>query len=304
MGLDLSHLFPRRGISPPGRGKGKPARPPTAPSLLCLLTLCVLWAGCTSVSQMKKRYDAGDETQFDKILEVASRPDYPYATRKNAVRALGEIGDPRAVPNLINILRELSQRTTLQQESMVALGRIGDPSAVTEIGRLLDRSLTSAGEELRMVAMQVLGQLGGTEAAEILLNALSYYDRAMLLSESRSLKGVFSGDEHGLRALQDSLRRPMGLTGGPGPGLFPGQQGPAGGLFGPETGLPQNRIEDTTPKERDLAHQSLVRVGDPALPVIEQHISQRETTVTLRNELVEIIEQIRQGQADAPGGSG
>lgn len=295
MGLDLSHPFSRRGISPPSRGIGKAAG---------ALTVCLLLAGCTSVSQMKKRYDAGDETQLDKILEVASRPDYPYATRKNAVKALGEIGDPRAVPALINILRELSQRTTLQQEAMIALGNIGDRSAVTEIGRLLDRSLSSSGDELRMVAIQVLGQLGGTEAAEILLNALSYYDRAMLIAESRSLKGVFTGDEHGLRALQDSLRRPLGLTGGSGPGLFPGQQGPVGGLFGPEAGVPQNRIEDTTPKERKLAHQSLVRVGDPALAVIDQHMSQRETTVTLRNELVEIIEQIRQGQPSAPGESG
>ena len=303
MGLDLSHRMHRRGISPWSGGKGKTARSLAAPSILCLLSLSVLLAGCTSVSQMKKRYDEGDETQLDKILEVASRPDYPYATRKNAVKALGEIGDPRAVPALINILRELAQRTTLQQEAMIALGRIGDPSAVTEIGRLLDRSLSSSGDELRMVAMEVLGQLGGTEAAEILLNALAYYDRAMLLSESRSLKGVFSGDEQGLRALQDSLRRPLGLTGG-GPGLFPGQQGPVGGLFGPQAGLPQKRIEDTTPKERDLAHQALVRVGDPALPVIEQHMSQRETTVTLRNELVEILGQIRQGQASTPGESG
>ena len=294
MGLDLSHSLHPRGISPLRRGKGKTVR---------FLVLCLLWTGCTSVSQMKKRYDAGDEAQYDKILQVASRPDYPYATRKSAVKALGEIGDPRAVPNLINILRELSQRTTLQQEAMLALGRIGDPSAVTEIGRLLDRSLSSSGDELRMVAVQVLGELGGTEAAEILLNALSYYDRAMLIAESRSLKGVFTGDDQGLRALQDSLRRPLGLTGG-GPGLFPGQQGPAGGLFGPEAGLPQERIEDTTPKERDLAHRSLVRVGDPALPVIEQHISKRETTVTLRNELVEIIEEIRRGHPSDPGESG
>ena len=265
-----------------------------------LLTLCLLWSACTSVSQMKKRYDEGDESQYDKILEVAGRPDYPYATRKSAVKALGEIGDPRAVPTLINTLRELAQRTTLQQEAMVALGRIGDRSAVTEIGRLLDRSLSSSGEELRMVALQVLGQLGGTEAAEILLNALSYYDRAMLIAESRSLKGVFTGDEQGLLALQDSLRRPLGLT-GHGPGLFPGQQG--GGLFGPDTSLPQKKPEETTPKERDLAHQSLVRIGDEALPVIEQHLARRETTVTLRNELVEIIEQIRQAQGSAPGES-
>jgi hypothetical protein len=270
--------------------------------ILGLLTLCVLWTACTSVSQMKKRYDAGDEGQYGRILEVAGRPDYPYATRKNAVKALGEIGDPRAVPTLISILRELAQRTTLQQEAMIALGRIGDPSAVTEIGRLLDRSLTSSGDELRLVAIQVLGQLGGTEAAEILLNALSYYDRAMLIAESRSLKGVFTGDEQSLRAMQDSLRRPLGLTGQG--GLFPGQQGPVGGLFGPGTGLPQQRMEDTTPKERDLAHESLVRVGDPALAVIEQHMAQRETTVTLRNELIEIIEQIRQDTGSAPGESG
>lgn len=285
------------------RRSGKTLRPLTALAAMGLVSIGLLWTACTSVSQMKSRYEAGDESQYDKILEVAGRPDYPYATRKSAVKILGEIGDPRAVPTLINILRELSQRTTLQQEAMIALGSIGDSSAVAEIGRLLDRSLSSSGEELRMVAMQVLGQIGGTEAAEILLNALSYYDRAMLMQESRSLRGVFTGDDQGLRALQDSLRRPFGLT-GQGPGLLPGQQGPVGGFFGPGSGTPGMKAEDTTPKERDLAHQSLVRVGDPALPVIERHMAQRETTVTLRNELVEIVEQIRQGQASAPGEAG
>ena len=285
------------------RGSGKTRRPLTAIAVLGLVSTCLLWTACTSVSQMKKRYEAGDEKQYDKILEVAGRPDYPYATRKSAVKVLGEIGDPRAVPTLVNILRELSQRTTLQQEAMIALGSIGDSSAVAEIGRLLDRSLGSFGDEVRMVAMQVLGQIGGTEAAEILLNALAYYDRAMLVAESRGLRGVFTGDDQGLLALQDSLRRPFGQT-GQGMGLFPGQQGPGSGFFGPGSGPPGVKAEDTTPKERDLAHQSLVRVGDSALPVIDRHMAQRETTVTLRNELVEIVEQIRQGQDSAPGEAG
>ena len=137
------------------------------------LSLLVLGA-CTSVSQMQQRYEAGDHTQLKKIATIAARADYPYATRRNAARVLGEIGNPEVVPVLVSILGEFDQRTTLKSEALTALGRIGDPRAVSGIGRLLDRSLSDTNEELRMAAMPVLGMLGGTEAATILVNALAY----------------------------------------------------------------------------------------------------------------------------------
>ncbi len=257
------------------------------------LSLLVLGA-CTSVSQMQQRYEAGDHTQLKKIATIAARADYPYATRRNAARVLGEIGNPEVVPVLVSILGEFDQRTTLKSEALTALGRIGDPRAVSGIGRLLDRSLSDTNEELRMAAMPVLGMLGGTEAATILVNALAYYDVVMIHSESRIQRGVFSGDEQSIRDLQDSLRTPgRAGRGGDLSGYGSGAFGTPSGMFGTEMAGPVERRVDTTPEERALAHNSLVQVGEPALPIIQEHMAKRQTTITLRNELVEILVKIR-----------
>lgn len=252
---------------------------------------------------MQERYEAGDERQYDRILTIADRRDYPYATRKGAVKALGEIGDARAVPVLSRILGEFDQRTTLKQEALGALGRIGDRAAVGAIGRLLDRSLGDTSNELRLAAMPVLGSLGGPEAAGLLVNALSYYDLVMLRSEHAVLRGVFTGDEQSIRDLRDSLRVPEGIQSGQ-LDAFGGTQGfPTSGMFGTETSIAPLALEDSTPKERSLAHESLVRIGVDAIPVIQEHLSRRETTLTLRNELTEILGQIRGEPAAAPGDS-
>ena len=52
---------------------------------------------------------------------------------------------------------------------------------------------------------------------------------------------------------------------------------------------------DNTPVERHLAHISLVQVGLAAVPVIERHLATQETTVTLRTELLAVVEEIRAG---------
>ena len=256
------------------------------------VVLALLLTACTSVSQMQERYEAGDDSQLEKIATIAARPDYPYATRRSAAKALGEIGDARVVPVLVSILGEFDQRTTLKMEALTALGRIGEMGAVTAIGRLLDRSLSDSNEELRMAAMPVLGKLGGDEAATILVNALTYYDLIMLHKEGRVQRGVFSGDEQSIRDLQDSLRAPSRREGdlsGYGSGAF----GTPSGMFGGDLARPKEREIDTTPQERALAHESLARVGAPAVPVIQKHMALRETTISLRNEFHEILREIR-----------
>ena len=113
-----------------------------------LLALFVLQA-CTNVASMQKKYQAGDESQFTKLMQVASRPDYPYATRKRAVQALAQIGDPRALPVFIGALNDYDQRSTLKLEALKGLQAVGDTSSVGAVGRLLDMSLREEGVEMR-----------------------------------------------------------------------------------------------------------------------------------------------------------
>lgn len=255
-----------------------------------LLIAALALAGCTNVAQMKRAYDEGDERQLTKLIEIAARADYPYATRKAAVQALGEIGDDAAVPALAQVLVEFDRRTTLKEQAILALGKIGDTTAVASIGLLLDRSLSDPHAELRVAAMPVLGSLGGGGAAEILVNALQYYDGLMLRSEHSYMRGVFSGEEHVYGGRRDSLNGPMPQIPQMGP-LGVEQRQPVS-MFGTSMEMRPEQMPDTTPEERALAHESLVRVGVAAVPVIEDLLTTRQTTVTLRQELDEILVEI------------
>jgi len=266
-----------------------------------LVLMILLMGGCTNVAQMQRKYLEGDESQLDKLMEIVSRPDYPYATRRKAAKALGEIGDRRAVPVLIATLHGYEQRNTLRLETLIALGKIGDRQAVEPIGRMLDFQLETAGAEIRMGAIEVLGQLGGEKSAGILVNALRYYDIIMLRNEQRAYRGVFSGEEQqfpfppGYGGYGDSTRtgrrNPMGPM-GPTTGMFPGEQAGGVSMFGTPMEF-KNVLYNPTPEERELTHASLVRVGEDAVPVIEKFLISQELTNTLMRELGTIIEEIR-----------
>ncbi len=260
---------------------------------IALLAVVLVPLGCTNVNQMHKLYQAGDHAQLDRIMEIVSRQDYPYATRRKAARILGEIGDPRAVPVLKMALQDYDQRTTLKQDALRALGTIGDQSAALDIGRLLNYSLNTADAELRMAAIEALGQMGGAKAAEILVNALDYYDMLTLRSEQRTPRGVFTGEEispYG-RMHPDSTDGPRRY---PNVGLDPFGEGgqPRVSMFG--TPIEPTQMEyDPTPEERTLTHQAITMVGADAIPVIENHLdSMRVSRPTLRKELLVIISEI------------
>ena len=63
---------------------------------IAFLVIVLAPLGCTNVNQMYKLYQEGDHSQLDRIMEIVSRHDYPYATRarprafsaRSATRAL------------------------------------------------------------------------------------------------------------------------------------------------------------------------------------------------------------------------
>lgn len=263
---------------------------------ITLLVVVLTPLSCTNVNQMHKLYQEGDHAQLERIMEIVSRQDYPYATRRKAARILGEIGDPRAVPVLKIALQDYDQRTTLKQDALRSLGTIGDQSATPAIGRLLDRSLNTADSELRMAAIEALGKMGGTKAAEILVNALGYYDILTLRAEQRTRRGVFTGEERPFpygpygQLAADSTGGPRRY---PNVGLDPfGERSqPRVSMFG--TPIEPTQMEyDPTPEERTLTHQAITAVGKDAIPVIENYLDSLRVSPTLRKELLVIINEI------------
>ena len=276
-----------------------------AATIALAIALAVAAIGCSNVANLQKKHEAGDERALLKLIEIVSRPDYPYGTRRNAARALGEIGRPAAVPALIAALQTYDRRTTLKQEAAIALGKIGDPSAIEAIGRLMDRSLGDENAELRMAILPVIGQLGGPRAAEYLVRALGYYDYLTLQNERKNPRGIFTGEENPWYTPGDSLRYPAQIFDDPqlggGLGGFGGQGSPIG-MFGTEFGSQGQQRPNPTPEERRLAHDSLVAVGEDAIAVIETQIKSKPTTVTLKEELLGIVEEIRSNESLAPAG--
>ena len=234
-----------------------------------LLLPLLIYTGCTNVNQMHQQYQDGDEAQFERIIEIVSRPDYPYATRRKAAQILGEIGDPRAVPVLRNALHDYEQRTTLKQDIVHSLASIGDTSVVVDIGRLLDRSLNTADSDIRMVAVTALGQRGCGKSAESLITALRYYDLLMVRDEQRSFRGVFTGEEQTLPfapGMTDSLGRPKrGFANPSMGGLLGEEQYPRMSMFGTQID-PSEMQYNPTPEERENTHAALGSMGEKAPP--------------------------------------
>jgi hypothetical protein len=56
---------------------------------------------------------------------------------------------------------------------------------------------------------------------------------------------------------------------------------------------PEEMQYDPTPEERERTHQSLVHVGEPAITVIEKFLAENEMTLSLRQELLGIVAEIR-----------
>jgi HEAT repeat protein len=92
----------------------------------------------------------------------------------SAARALGKIGDPRAVAPLMEALRHDSGRTydCIEWYAAEALARIGEPA----LGPLLD-ALTDENAHVRRWSAAALGEMGEPLAVEPLLAALADPER-------------------------------------------------------------------------------------------------------------------------------
>ncbi|MDE0300511.1 MAG: HEAT repeat domain-containing protein [Candidatus Poribacteria bacterium] len=95
-------------------------------------------------------------------------------TRLNAVKALGEIRDENAIPELVKIVNSGSAKRAKDRESpevrqlaVEALGKIGG-AAVKELVEIAENK----GSSLRVDAIQALATLGDERAVNPLLNAL------------------------------------------------------------------------------------------------------------------------------------
>jgi len=120
--------------------------------------------------------------------------------RRQAVQALGEIKDPRAVKPLIGLLND--RDALIRRHAIEALGKIKDVRAVSPLAtRLSDKREES---HVRTAAAEALGTLRDPAALESLIAALKVSDWALRSRAAEALGKI--GDVRALDPLVDALR--------------------------------------------------------------------------------------------------
>lgn len=85
--------------------------------------------------------------------------------RSHACRALGSVGDRRAVTALIERLRDADP--DVRSDAVAALGRLGDASAT---GALIESLRLDPDGEVKVATVEALGRIGGNAAVTVLLD--------------------------------------------------------------------------------------------------------------------------------------
>ncbi|MFH1873900.1 MAG: HEAT repeat domain-containing protein [Pseudomonadota bacterium] len=105
--------------------------------------------------------EAGNNSGLEILLDVVNNVDEIETIRECTLKALGELGDRRAVPILISILNDPSQiRFSIRAKAIIALGRLGDARAVPVLESLI------SDRDYRHFAIRALGQIGTDQVYE------------------------------------------------------------------------------------------------------------------------------------------
>jgi len=110
------------------------------------------------------------------VLIEATAAVYRFEDRQAATLALGSLRDARAVPALVQLLRDVR----LRRFAVAALGRIGDPRAVEALLTLLERDRFIS---VREAAARALGEIGDRRAARTLVTLLAGETERSVIAE-------------------------------------------------------------------------------------------------------------------------
>lgn len=156
------------------------------------------------------------------LEEIIARLDDPYPEiREEAARALGRIASPLALEHLTSCLEDRS--SSLRIAAARALGKIRDERAVPALELALDESDS---EEMSEACVQALGDIGGDEAADIIIR----FYRSTKSDRLRASAADAAGRTGQFEAAQDILPR---LIKGKRSGIRRQYAIALGNLFGP-----------------------------------------------------------------------
>lgn len=118
--------------------------------------------------------ELGAKEAVAELLDILNDKDVHKTIRANAVFALGEIGDPKVVPNLVKALYQ--EKAFFFAHANLALVKIGEPAVELliqtmngknkEVNRILEGNVEVLKGALEANAAQVLGDIGSEKAVE------------------------------------------------------------------------------------------------------------------------------------------
>jgi phycocyanobilin lyase alpha subunit len=134
-----------------------------------------------------------------------------YPLRRNAVRALGKLGDKRAVPGLIRCLD--SSDFYVREAAAQSLEMLGDPAAISALMQLLDDGVAAAErvpgrphlQQPCEAVMEALGTLKATEAIPLIQPFLEHPTKRVHYAATRAMYQL-TGDEVYGRPLMEALQ--------------------------------------------------------------------------------------------------
>lgn len=131
------------------------------------------------------------------LIDAICNAQFGYHYLPEAVRALGGIGDPRAIEPLINVFRHDWNDTetfTAWQKASAALAAIGEPS----LGALLN-ALSDEDDTVRQGVIEALGKLRDPRAVDPLIKALQ--DETSIVRGRAAAALAQIGDDHAIGPL-------------------------------------------------------------------------------------------------------
>jgi hypothetical protein len=109
-------------------------------------------------------------------------PDEPKNIRLSAIIALGKIGKAASADALIQLLK--ADDNDLRREAIWALGQIKDPKAIPRLAGLLDDA------NVRLTAIWAMGNIGDKSAVPVLTGLLTDDNRFVRHNAAQSLKKI------------------------------------------------------------------------------------------------------------------
>jgi HEAT repeat protein len=112
-----------------------------------------------------------------------------WDVRVLSAKALGELGDPKSLPNLHNALR-YDPDNYVRSAVAVSIGRIGDKSSIPELSRTLETSEPGGpDDEIVLACVVAIGEIGDKSGFVPLVEVLrGNYNRNIKLAARESLK--------------------------------------------------------------------------------------------------------------------